>query len=446
MKLGQFWQREKSTGWIWAESIVITFLVLFLCYITNPSNPFYVKSIFPWPWIACIIIALQYGFGPGLVSLLVIAFAIGMNASFAALAIAPYQMYLLTGMLLVCLCALYSSSWMQRVLRAEELYNYTEQRLDTLSRSYNILRVSYDYLEQSLISKPITLREIEKNLQLALLQSEGQITPASATQFLEMASQYCGLQDAGIFLMHGKEPTLRPVAAIGNINQLDNNDPLVRHVIDSDDLNYVTLNDMTDPSNAGYLVVVPMYASNKNLVGILVVKEMSFWKLNAETLQILQILSLYFAEEVTVVDQTKNLLLSFPDCPPEFLKELEKLLHIKRSINIDSSMVAIRIYPSPQMNNLIHVLKKQQRGLDYLWDHDEDGSHVLLTLMPFTNEIGISGYLTRVSNTLTENFGKSMQELGMVARYISLYDQKAEVIITDLIQATHVDMDATVDD
>ena len=190
MKLGQFWQREKSTGWIWAESIAITFLVLLLCYVTNPANPFYINTIFPWPWIACIIIALQYGFGPGLVSMLVVAFAIGMNSSFATLSLAPYQMYLLTGLLLVCLCALYSSSWMQRVLRAEELYNYTEQRLDTLSRSYNILRVSYDYLEQSLISKPITLREIEKKLQQSLLESEGQITSGNAAQFLEMASQY----------------------------------------------------------------------------------------------------------------------------------------------------------------------------------------------------------------------------------------------------------------
>lgn len=446
MKLGQFWQREKSTGWVWVESIVITLVVLFVCYLTNPSNPFYINSIFPWPWLACLIVALQYGFGPGLVSLLVIAFAMGANTSFAVLSIAPHQVYLLTGLLLVCLCALYSSSWMQRVLRAEELYNYTEQRLDTLSRSYNILRVSYDYLEQSLISKPITLREIEKNLQQSLLDSEGQITPSNATQFLEIASQYCGLQDAGIFLMDGKTPNLKPIAAIGNVDMLEINDPLISHVIESDELNYVTLNDMSDPTNAGYLVVVPMYASNKRLVALLVVKEMSFWKLNAETLQVLQILCLYFAEEVNIVDQTKLLLTTFPDCPPEFLKELEKLLHLKRSIDIDSSIIAIRVYPSPQINNLVHSLKKQQRGLDYLWDHEDENGRVLLTLMPFTNEIGISGYLSRVNNTLTENHGQSMQELGMVARYISLYNQKADVIITDLLQATQVNTDAPAND
>ncbi|MCW5583757.1 MAG: DUF4118 domain-containing protein, partial [Gammaproteobacteria bacterium] len=161
----QIWQRENTTRWIWVESIAITLIVLLLCYMSNPENPFYINTIFPWPWLAGIIIALQYGFGPGILSVLVIAVAVAQHESVAVLSVPPYQTYLLTGMVLTFICALFSSSWMQRVLRAEELYEYTEERLDTLSRSYNVLRVSYDYLEQSLISKPVTIREIEKKLQ-----------------------------------------------------------------------------------------------------------------------------------------------------------------------------------------------------------------------------------------------------------------------------------------
>lgn len=312
LKWIQFWQRENATRWSWIESIAITIIILLLCYVTNPANPFYVDSIFPWPWLAGIVIALQYGFGPGLLSIIVIAIAISSHNSVAALSTSPYQTYLLTGMLLTFICALYSSSWMQRVLRAEELYEYTEQRLDTLSRSYNVLRVSYDYLEQSLIAKPVTLREIEKQLQQSLLDSNGEISAKNASHFLEIVSQYCSLRDAGIYLFKANHLSAEPIATIGTMRILDINDPLIRYVMDNNEHNYVTLNDMADPKRTGYIAVVPMYTSNKQFIGLLVVKEISFWRLNTETMQIMQILTLYFAEEVTVVQQTKNLLAIFP--------------------------------------------------------------------------------------------------------------------------------------
>ncbi|MCW5584202.1 MAG: hypothetical protein KIT56_10105, partial [Gammaproteobacteria bacterium] len=197
--------------------------------------------------------------------------------------------------------------------------------------------------------------------------------------------------------------------------------------------NYVTLNDMADPKNTEYIAVVPMYTSHKQFIGIFVVKEMSFWRLNAETLQIMQILTLYFSEEVAVVQQTKDLLVLFPDCPPDFLKELGKLLYLKKSIGIDSSIVAIRIDNSDQVDNILFSIKKQQRGFDYLWHRHLENTDFLLTLMPFTNAVGSSGYFARINTFLLETYGKKIGELGITERSMLLYDQKPELILNEIL-------------
>ncbi len=70
----------------------------------------------------------------------------------------PYQ-YFLGGLSLTFIVGSFSDVWMTRLARIRSVNTYLSERLDSLTHRHYLLKISAEQLEQSLLSKPMTLNE-----------------------------------------------------------------------------------------------------------------------------------------------------------------------------------------------------------------------------------------------------------------------------------------------
>jgi hypothetical protein len=421
LALKHFWTWRKNNVWGWVESIALTLVLLLFCKFINPGNPLFVKESFSWPWIASIIIVFQYGFGPGLLSVALISVLAIYYKSTEAITIPDFQNYLLTGITLMLICALFSSGWIRRLINTESLNLYTEDRLKSLSRSYYTLRISFDYLEQNIMTKPLTLRiALEKLEKLNVKQNEN-LSHEVAYSFLQIISQFCSVNTLGIYLYKNKKLINEPFAEIGSMGCLIQDDPLIKYSMLANELCFASIDQIEDASDCNYLVAMPLIINDNECLGLLVIKEMPFWNLNTEIIRILSILVYYFVSEIVVAPEIAELIRTYPDCSVDFAKQIVKLMPLKKNMDIDSAVVAVLVDKSLRTHNIIYNLKNQHRLLDSYCSLELEHYDVLITLMPFTNGPGIQGYLTRINDYLYSELGLPHDNQKIKTRSIQLY-------------------------
>lgn len=420
---------RKNNRWGWIETVLITGLALVFFHAINPQNPLYFKEVFPWPWLVAVIIVLQYGFGPGILSLVLITGSAVLQRNSTMLSVSDFQHYVLSGIILLLVCGLFSSSWIRRMLNAESLNAYTDERLKSLSRSYYMLRISYDYLENNLVTKPMTLRLAFAELEKITMDENNAVTPEAAYGFLQIISQFCSVNVMGIYRYENKIVSTIPFAEIGAMGQLIEGDPLVQQCLSSNAMVYASINQIDDLTQCNYLMVHPLMLDNEKALGLLVIKEMPFWNLNEEFLRTLVILVAYFTHDVVRSDEVQDFLMDFPDCNVDFAKQLIKLLALKKSENFNSALVAVMVSKSLDRHNVIYQLKNQHRLLDSYWATTQGDYEVLITLMPFTEATGIHGYTTRIRNYLTMDQGLPVDNETIKIRTMQLYEDSPRVVM-----------------
>lgn len=434
LALNHFWLWRKNNIWGWVESIVLTLLVLVFCYYVNPTNPLFVRESFSWPWLASIIIVFQYGFGPGLLSIAIISGIAIHYKEIGVLSIMDFQNYLLSGTTFILICALFSSSWARRMINAESLQLYTQERLKSLSRSYYMLRISSDYLEQNIITKPMTLRIALEQLQKLNYDQDSVLSRNVGYSFLQIVAQFCSINSVGIYLYKDNAFMQEPLVEIGNMGTLIADDPLVKHCLELRELCFASVDQIEDASDCNYLIAMPLLAANNEYIGVLVVKEMPFWSLNEEIIRILSILVYYFTNEVVVDPAIAKLMKVYPDCSADFAKQLVRLLPLKREMDIDSAVVAVQVDKSLRQHNIIYNLKNQHRLLDSFWDFETKDHDVLVTLMPFTDGAGIHGYVTRLNDYVRNDLGLNIDKQQVRTRSLQLYGNDPFLFLSDFLK------------
>lgn len=428
----------KASWWGWGEAVLITTLALGLGRYLNPSDPFSVHASFPWMWFAPVLVALRYGMAPGLFSaaILVAAFMLALEAGLHDMPIP--KMFFVGGLMLTMLCGEYGSLWTGRIRRAKQFSDYAEERLEQVSRTYYITRLSHDRLEQNLISKPITLRGALADLRTLLASQGGRLDAVSAGRFLGLLAHYCNLQSAALYLFENKVLSRDPVAIIGQGATLMPDDVLLRRCLENGVTAYHAVNELGAGMQSRYLVAAPFRVSDGRLLGVLLVEDMPFLALNRESLQVLSVLLGYFSDEFHAGNVAAGLLEKFPGCPPSFAQELLKLSRLQRDLDIDSALVALHVEPHPRQQDLLLHLQRMQRGLDFLWHSRRGERDLLVTLMPFAGTSAVEGYLARLETVLRQDFGISLGNGPVAAHFGLLSAQAPEQALETLLEAGDV--------
>lgn len=418
--------------WEWAETLAITAAAVALGWRFNPSNPFYAQAAFPWPVLAPVLLALRYGVGPGLVSagLMVLAYVAGQGRYFPA--IEDGKLFFLGILLVTLLCGEFSGAWRTRLRRRDEIATFIDEKLEQITRRYYLLRLSHERLEQSLLARPVSLRD--GLIKLRRLAGEGQDreTMPGAKAFLELAAQYCQVEQAALYAVEDDRPLAEAIARLGEQSPLAADDPMLRYALAKGQLAHLQMRHLRD-GGSRYLIAAPIRPAGQPPLGVLLVERLPFVALHNETVQILSVLCAYYGDLVHSVRSTRGT--GVAGCPIEFAGELARLHRLYQEAAMPSSLVALRFGPHVRRDELFRQIARQRRTLDMQWEVDTGEGPILVTLMPLGADAATDGYIERIDAWLNRHYGQGLGQFNIRVHQRQLggdaYDESLRALLAE---------------
>ena len=293
---------------------------------------------------------------------------------------------------------------------------YRQYRLDEFTRAHQILRISHDRLElrvagsdQSLRSSLLILRE-----RLRELRPQGDPLEAMAQQIIALLGQYGSLNIAGLYAVRDGQLQSRPLATLGDMDELDPQDRMVKLCLENGDLISIREEflERGDQEHFSALqVCVPLIDTEDNILGILAIRQMPFFVFNDRTLSLLALLAGHVADLL----RSDAAALQLHDADAQsFSQQLRRSLIDVEDHDLDASLCLFELTESNQ--DLIRLFADSQRGLDLqIRLINTRGNDCILVLMPLTSTEGSRGYLTRLQYQLAERFGqgRTLDDVGV---------------------------------
>ncbi len=429
--------RREFAYWSIVESIILTLVVIIIAEIAHPRDPFFIQTPFPWIWFAPVMMALAYGFVPGLISVIVIALFFDLQSAETGLSTTGERLYLLGGFLITILCAEFHTLWRKRIRRAQQYSEYANDNLESLSKAYYATVISHDKLERYLINKPATLRGAFHELKVLLDSEDRKITPKLAENFLSLLAYYCSVEVASFYPAKGRKVQTQAIATLGKTSPLNFKDPLIKQACEEEEILYFDIHTLAEETQSQYLLAVPMKNSEGQWLGLIVVESIPFVAYTYETFQIMAILVGYFANTVTQTQRSYPMQQKFPDMPDKFAYEFDKLKQIQLSVNIDATLMAIYFLPQARREMLIDEYMLIKRGTDYTWQVTKDNTIIVFMLMPFTPRLGLQGYIARLDSWFSEKHGIAFGRDTVKYNYHHLSENKPEALLLQLMDACY---------
>lgn len=401
------------------EATALALLALALGIAARPLDPLSVQAEFPWPVLAVLVIGLRYGFPSALFSAAVLhagAFAYDL---FTGTQTWPMPFAYSVGCAIVSVVAgEYRESWGRRLDTVERSNAYRQARLEEFTRTYHVLKLSHDRLEQDNAGNQTSLRS-------SLLTVRGLFHPrasleTNATAVLDLFRRYCAVVSGGFYLVDNGEIQESPVVQAGTIHAHAHTDVLVRQAIAESRV--VSVNPGNPEAMSGRtagdpLIAVPFADSFGRLRALLVVTELPFFSYTERTLQLMAILG------GQIADYTRDRA-TFPEGldveSAGFVSEILRSLEYARDHGLATTLVAIRFSEQTAAPAYIATIDQQSRGLDRLLSIGEVGGMSALLIMPLTGAEEYTHFLTRFERYLTEAHGAGPHALGIDTSHLLL--------------------------
>jgi polysaccharide biosynthesis protein PelD len=416
------------------ETIGVMALAVGFSWAVHPQDPFWTQSGFPWLWLASTMIALRSGSMLG-------AAAVGVAlACWFALATTGMvsgefpRSNFLGGLILALLAGEFSDVWNARLNQSNAVNAYVDERLHALTHHHFLLSVSHDRLEQELIARPYTLREMLNTLRrLVLPEHRKNDTLPGAAVLLQLLAQSCRLETVALFELRERQLQNTASAVLGDFSGIDTSDAMLAVALESGQLTHVQSQpfvDVDEPSR--YMVCAPVLTSSGQLLGVLVVERMAFTALTLETLQFLTVLLAYYADTVEHAPSTQPIIDKYPRCPMEFAVELVRLKRLLEAAFIRSNLVAFAAPTGAATAEWFLRIDRLKRNVDLGWEHTHEGQRILLMLLPLTDETGVAGYLDRINQMVREQYGTELGTEGIAVHIFDLDDTPALEQLADV--------------
>jgi hypothetical protein len=420
----------------WLEVIVITLVAIGVAWYADPRDPLHVRSQFPWPWFASVLVALRYGPVQGVASALLLMVSWYLLSPGAGTEPIP-KYHFLGGLLLTLICAEFSGAWRLRLRRMFELNRYLDDRVERVTRRLYLLRLSHDRLEQELLSRPTTMRDAIVQLRERLVDAREPGPLPGAQMVLSFLAQHCQLEAAALYsLSQDDEEKLQRVARLGPAVELTAQDPLLAYVLDRGELAHVQAEGLAEHVATPQLLVAPITTSDGRLLGVLSVSRMPFFALNQDTLQLLDVLLGAYADTVVIGPGRAAVRDALPDATDEFAEELARLVRVARDFGIDSRVVAFAFGDHPLALDVQGHILRGRRAPDIAWTPVRPQLRAaLVVLLPIASDATVDGYLVRTEASLRETFGGGFSELRVRAQPIALLGGEAPSALARALQA-----------
>ena len=381
----------------WLETFIISFIFITAGLLTN--DPLSLQSSFPWIWFAPLLTALRYGIWPGLTSIgviIIVAFYKDINI----LDQITFQLFILGGFLMTIFAASFQANWEKKNKNNQEISEYLSQRVQSIALAYKCCALAYATIEQNYILKPVTIRSAIMELR-DLIANPNYPQTNVYDRLLNILSQQCSLERAGIFFIQDKKLTTTALVSIGDMQPINIKDNLIVACLEQNKITYINPKNIQNQNNI--LVVAPLNNAENNIYALLIIEELPFIKLTHENLEKLNLFLQYFLDGYPL-KLARPILEKFPNCPHEFANEFQRLVFLYQKTQKDSALISLKITKSVRQHDYVVRLMQEKRGLDSLWKVTTGDTVVILVIMPLINYAGIEGYRSRINKILSEEF------------------------------------------
>jgi hypothetical protein len=386
---------------VWAEVVLLPLVGLTLAVWLFRAKPFTV-SPYPWLWLIPLLLGLRHGLAPAALATLVLAIAGVAAARLGISGQAPPLIQLAGGALAALSAGQYRSRSREQLQAGHARTDYTEQRLESLTRAFFITRLSHDRLEEALLTQPVTLRAALEALRSLSAEAQAGLSAQSANALLQLMAQYCRFETAALHLYRNRRLGDQPIAALGPSAALVRDDPLLTYALEHEQTAYHSIDQLAEIEQGGsYRAVFPLINSAGEAMGVLVVRDLPLLALTKENLTVATAMLQYFADESWAATQTAALHRSLPDCPAVFAHELIKLQRLHERSGVRSTLIVLRARTEEAKATVLDAVFGARRGLDLYW-REPFGPLVpgMLILLPLAGPATARGFLERIDGIL----------------------------------------------
>ncbi len=428
-------------GWAAFETVLFMVATLVISGWFRPDDPFWLKSQFPWFWLMPALLALRYGSIMGVLAVVVALLGWWVHAWFLHDVADFPRLSFIGGLALVLICGESSDMWGSKLHKIKIINAHLDERLHTLTHNQYLLRLSHERLEQELISRANTLREnlTELRAQIGDALMQGEALPR-AQAFMQFLALTCRLERASINVIDEGVINEVPEAVIGNPATLDQQDPLLRHSLETGELCHVQTDSVRLANNASrYVLCAPLRTAQGHTLAVLAVEQLPFTSLTSDNVQLLSVLLAFYADSARQQAIAVPIIAQHAECPFGFAVELGRLHHLFLRANIRSAVVALEVrgHDADALARF-EQLKRFRRSADLFWEIEREDKQVLLTLLPLTGEAGIEGYINRVSTSMQQQMGVDFTAAGILVHSALLSKIPPQETLTQLRERCHV--------
>ena len=396
-----------------AEVMLLPALFIYLSWASNPENPFYINSGFPWPWLGPWLIALRYGVGYGA------AASFGMLVSWSLLAPTPLfpRLYFLGGAITMLIAGEFGSYWQLRVLRLEESLRFLNDKAERLTRRLYLIKLSHDELEYELVDRPGTLREALIELRIVMdrytRDNPGDASGLPGAQImLDFVANHCRVESAALYQVR-MYPTLRlrQVAAVGRRVEMESDDPMVTRALETG--HQVHLQDalMATARRSSLIVATPLMGTEREPFGVMVISNMPFTAITADNLQTVAVLLDSYADYLRLLLSGSELLAVWPEAPRGLAGDFSWLTRLRTDYGLESRCVVWRAEDARAPEILAEILALHSRGeTAWRWPVDLADTRsppCVIALIPFSDVAGMRVYRQRLFDAISQRFGET---------------------------------------
>ncbi|MFC6923002.1 PelD GGDEF domain-containing protein [Microbulbifer taiwanensis] len=373
----------------------------------HPQDPFFVESGFPWPLIAPLLASLHYGFQHGLVSAVLLVGAMELSQRMGLWNTeATLLGHALGTLILAMIVGEFRDIWARQLVRLQEANNYRQLRLDEFTRSYHLLKVSHDRLEQRLVGNSFSLREALVSMRRTIggMPRSESLSPQVAGKILGLFAEYGNVQQASLHLTDGKKIEPECLAKLGEESKFVDDDPLLLHCLETGETTSVRPEDERQGKkyNSRYMVCVPFIDSSGRFVAVVTVKALPFFSLHVTSLRLLAVLAGHLADLV----QAHRKLGQLQDTnTTKFLLNLERACHDAEHFGLDTGLAIFRCHEVDQNAQLSSIIRQLCRGLDIVHEFYDGTNPAIALLLPLTDPDGVDGFFARLGKSFEHSLG-----------------------------------------
>ena len=376
----------------WFETFVLTAIVIAASFITQQHDPFRLNGGFPWPLLAPLLAGLRYGFVYGFVSALLILAILGVAINQQWQTATGFPLPWAIGVVVVAMVAgEFRDMWGRRLHRLEGAYQYRAERLEEFTRSYQLLRLSHDRLEQTVANSGSSLREGIMNLQSTLDGIDG-LNASSLQRLIEFIAEYGALTQACIVgIAADRIDTGRILACIGENFSISDDDPVVTSALESGELAAVNLISEYAMEQNQLLAAIPLADSTGEIHAMLVVRSMPFFAFQENNLRLIAVLVAHGVDHLrfgTADSSTGRFIASFERVHQDFLR-----------FKLDATLLRLSGAPGDVLN-VYGQLRSSVRAVDLMCMAKDEEKPVIWLLLPLTDTANARAWMQRVDDIL----------------------------------------------